>query len=380
MFHREITFPDRRSFFLFGARGTGKSTLVHQRFPEETWFVDLLSATQEEAYSRDPDLLYRQALQLAPSVRTVVIDEVQKVPKLLDSVHRLIFETSLQFVLTGSSARKLRRGSANMLAGRAFERTLHPLTWTELGDHFHLDQVLQWGSLPEIFSLVAAERREYLEVYARTYLKEEIWAEHIIRQLEPFRKFLEVAAQQAGQPVNYASIARDIGADAKTVKEYFQILEDTLVGFLLEPYLRSTRQRVHKAPKFYFFDLGVSRALAHQLHAAPAASTSYYGELFEQFIVLEMIRQEAYLRRGYRFFYLADERSEVDLVIERPGQPAAVVEIKSTAEIRPDKLKNLTSLGASVEGAQLFCLSRDPRAQRIGSIQALPWGQGLRQI
>ena len=381
MFPRSIVLPEQRSFFLFGARGTGKSTLIHQRFPRQTtWFVDLLSASQEDAYSRDPDLFYRQILQLGPAVNTVVIVEVQKVPKLLDSVHRLIFETPLQFVLTGSSARRLRRGAANMLAGRAFERSLHPLTCSEVGDAFDLDKVLSWGSLPEVFALNIADRREYLEVYARTYLKEEVWAEHLIRQLEPFRKFLEVAAQQAGQPVNYARIARDVGADGKTVKEYFQILEDTLVGFILEPFLGSTRKRVHKAPKFFFFDIGVSRALAHQLHAPPIASTSYYGDLFEQFIVLEMLRQESYLRKGYRFYYLSDERGEVDLVIERPGQPHALVEIKSTTEIRPDKLRSLASMGHSLERCEMFCLSRDPRPQRMGSIQALPWQQGLSEI
>jgi predicted AAA+ superfamily ATPase len=381
MFPRSIDLPRTRSFFLFGARGTGKSTLIHQRFaPETTWFVDLLSASQEDAYSRDPDLFYRQVRQLPSAIQTVVVDEVQKVPKLLDSVHRLLFDTPIQFVLTGSSARKLRRGAANMLAGRAFERSLHPLTSIELGERFELDRVLSWGSLPEVFSLDAADRREYLEVYARTYLKEEIWAEHLIRQLEPFRKFLEVAAQQAGQPVNYARIGRDVGVDGKTVKEYLQILEDTLVGFLLEPFLGSTRQRVQRAPKFYFFDLGVSRALSHQLHALPIESTSYFGELFEQFVVLELIRQEAYQRRGHRFSYLADQTAEVDLVIERPGKPPALVEIKSTCEVRPDRLRSLRSLGHSLEGCELYCLSRDPRPQRIGSIQALPWQQGLSEI
>ena len=267
-----------------------------------------------------------------------------------------------------------------MLAGRAFERSLHPLTHTELGARFDLDEVLSWGSLPEIFSLDVADRREYLQFYAGSYLKEEIWAEHLVRQLEPFRKFLEVAAQQCGQPINYTSIARDVGADAKTVKEYFQILEDTLVGFILEPYLRSTRQRVQKAPKFYFFDLGVTRALAHQLHGTPIPSTSYYGELFEQLVVLELHRLEAYRRRDYRFFYFATESSEVDLVIERPGRPVALVEIKSTTEVRPQKLRSLNALAASFDNPELFCLSRDPNAQLCGTVKALPWQQGVLEI
>lgn len=374
--------PTRRSFFLFGARGTGKSTLIRQRFPAETTrFVDLLSAKEEDSYSRDPDLLYREALQWPDSVSTLVVDEIQKVPRLLDCIHRLIFEKpELQVVMTGSSARKLRRGSANLLAGRAFERSLHPLTEAELDQHFDLDQVLTWGSLPEVFSLDALDKREYLESYSRTYLKEEVWGEHLIRQLEPFRRFLEVASQQAGQPVNFSSIGRDVGVDGKTVREYFQILEDTLVGFILEPYLASTRKRVHKAPKFYFFDLGVSRALAHQLHALPIESTSYFGDLFEQFVVLEFLRKEAYIRAGYRAFYLADENCQVDLILERPGKPVAMVEIKSAREIRPAHLRHLNSLASGVCEPELYCLYRGEKAQRIGPVQVLPWRQGLREI
>ena len=171
MFPRHLKFPATRSFFLFGARGTGKSTLVGERFQSTTTkYIDLLSASQEERYARDPDLLYREAQKLSPQVNTIVIDEVQKLPRLLDVVHKLIFETSLRFVLTGSSARKLRQGAANMLAGRAFIRSLHPLTRAELGDRFELDTVLRWGSLPEIFSLASEERADYLKAYSSVYL------------------------------------------------------------------------------------------------------------------------------------------------------------------------------------------------------------------
>jgi predicted AAA+ superfamily ATPase len=382
MFPRIVAFPDQRSFFLFGARGTGKSTLIRQRFAAETtFFVDLLASRLEDAYARDPELLYRQALELPAPISTLVIDEIQKVPRLLDSVHRLIFERpELQVVMTGSSARKLRRGSANLLGGRAFERSLHPLCEAELGERFDLDEVLAWGSLPEVFSLAPGDRREYLQTYSWTYLKEEVWGEHLIRQLEPFRRFLEVAAQQAGQPVNFSAIGRDVGVDGKTVREYFQILEDTLVGFILEPYLASTRKRVHKAPKFYFFDLGVSRALALQLHSTPAESTSYYGDLFEQFIILEFLRREAYLRRGYRCFYFQDETCQIDLVVERPGQPVALIEIKSACQIRPQHLRHLTSVASGVPACELFCLYRGELAQKVGEVRVLPWREGLQQI
>jgi predicted AAA+ superfamily ATPase len=381
MFRRELTFPEKRSFFLFGARGTGKSTLVGHRFPpESTWFVDLLLASREEAYARDPDLFYREVKQLPDSIDTVVIDEVQKQPKLLDLVHKLIFETERRFVMTGSSARKLRHGAANLLAGRAFERRLYPLTCRELGERFDLEEILAWGSLPEQFALSLEERGEYLRAYARSYLKEEVWGEHLIRKLEPFRKFLEVAAQHNGQPVNFESIGRDVGVDGKTVREYYQILEDTLLGHVLEPYLRSERKRVQKAPKFYLFDVGVARALANLLTVRPAPQTSYYGDLFEQFVILEFQRREAYQTKDYRFYYLATERVQVDLIIERPGRPLAAVEIKSTDDVRPDKLRGLNSLRSALPEAELYCLSRDPRPQRVGEVEALPWQEGLESL
>lgn len=381
MFRREIPLPQNRSFFLFGARGTGKSTLVHQTFSRDTThFIDLLLSSEEESYARDPDRLYREALKLPESVKTIVIDEVQKLPKLLDIVHKLIFETSLQFVLTGSSARKLRHGAANMLAGRAFVRNLHPLTAREVGDRFVLEEALNWGSLPEVFSLDDESKAEYLKAYARTYLREEVWAEHLIRRLDPFRKFLEVAAQHNGQRLNFSAIARDVGADDKTVKEYFQILEDTLLGFFLEPYLRSERKRVSKSPKFYFFDLGVCRALSNLLTVPAREGTSYFGEQFEAFFILEMLRREAYQPRDYRFYYLATERQEIDLVVERPGRPLALVEIKSASEVQPVKTRGLISLGQDFPEAELFWVSRAPKPQSLGRVQALPWTMALEQI
>ncbi len=378
MFPRAIQFPERQSFFLFGARATGKSTLVHQRFEErKTLFVDLLLPSNEELYGRDPDSLYREVLALPERVETVVVDEIQKLPGLLDVIHKCIFETSKRFVLTGSSARKLKHGSANLLAGRAVERTLHPLTHQELGSSFQLDSVLRWGSLPETGRLNDEERADYLRAYYRGYLKEEVWGEHLIRRLEPFRKFLEVAAQHNGQILNFTSIARDVGVDPKTVREYYQILEDTLVGFILEPYARSLRKRVHKAPKFFFFDLGLTRALQNLLTQPIQAGTSSYGEAFEHFVLLELLRQEAYHPRDYRFFYLATERNEVDLVIERPGRPTALVEIKSATRVRPDQLRSLVAMQDAVPECELYCLSQDPRAQRAGDVSVLPWAEGL---
>lgn len=382
MFPRLINLPKSQSFFIFGPRGTGKSTLIQMSYdPKEILNIDLLLYKTENQYARDPDLLYRQVKALPSHIKTVVLDEVQKLPKLLDIVHKLIEETDKQFVLTGSSARKLKQGGANLLAGRAFERSIHPLTVHELGESFDLSFTMRWGSLPGIFKFIHDEdRMDFLLAYANTYLKEEVVGEQFIRNLEPFRKFLEVAAQHNGKIINYSNIASDVGADPKTVRSYFSILEDTLVGFLLEPYLKSTRKRVHRSPKFYFFDLGVCRALGNLLTVPPNPSTAYYGDLFEHFVVLEFIRKEAYNKKGYRFYYLADERQEVDLMIERPGKQLVIIEIKSSQQIQKRHLSSLLAMKKTFPQAELFCLSQDPVIQDFDGLKAVPWGEGLGMI
>ncbi|MGH2611964.1 MAG: ATP-binding protein, partial [Rhabdochlamydiaceae bacterium] len=238
MFSRFRHFPHKHSFFLFGPRGTGKSTLIKERFDQtECLWLDLLDSEVEDQFFRSPGDLYAIVKALPKQTIYVVIDEIQKVPKLLDGVHRLIEETDKIFILTGSSARKLRRGGANLLAGRAFVYHLYPLSCFELKTHFDLENALHWGTLPKIFSLEDdVEKSEFLRSYANTYLKEEISNEQVVRRLPPFRRFLEVAAQCNGKIINYANIARDVGVDDKTIKEYFSILEDTMIGFFLEPY------------------------------------------------------------------------------------------------------------------------------------------------
>src|SRR5690606_7834379 len=230
-----------------------------------------------------------------PSITTVVIDEVQKIPKLLDVVHRKIDESkragrSLRFILTGSSARKLRRGAANLLAGRADVYALFPLTAEELGESFSLEDALAFGTLPSLLDRdTTASKNRYLEAYARTYLKEEIWNEHLVRKLDPFAQLLEIAAQMNGRVLNFASIGRDAGVDTKTVQSYFQILEDTLLGFFLPPYHASERKRETTNPKFYFFDTGVKRALERMLTVPVLPRTYAYGEAFEHWVILEIM-------------------------------------------------------------------------------------------
>ena len=226
MFRRLLLTTRHNSFFLFGARGTGKTTWVRDSFAlDESMYVDLLDPETEDLYRRSPSRLERQVRALPSRVEWILIDEVQRAPRLLDVTHRLIESTGKRFVLTGSSGRKLRRGASNLLAGRAFVYNLYPLTAPELEDAAQLEDVLRWGTLPRLFSLDrAGDKQAYLRAYALTYLKEEIVAEQIVRRLDPFRQFLEVAAQSNGAIVNYTNIARDVGADPKTVISYFSIL------------------------------------------------------------------------------------------------------------------------------------------------------------
>jgi predicted AAA+ superfamily ATPase len=303
MFQRLFAPPQNNSFFLFGARGTGKSTfLKNQLALKNVLWIDLLHSKTEDLYRLHPEELAKQ-VQADKKIKWVIIDEVQKIPRLLDTIHELIESTKTKFILTGSSARKLKSGGANLLAGRAFVYNMHPLTHVELGNQFSLDTVLTWGSLPQIFSLNNdSDKTEFLDAYALTYLKEEIWTEHIIRKLDPFRRFLEVAAQTSGDIINYSNIADDVGADIKTVQSYYQILEDTWVGFLLPAYHKSVRKQQNSNPKFYFFDVGVKRILDHSLGQKVTPHTYGYGKLFEHFVILECLRLNSYLRKRFRFF------------------------------------------------------------------------------
>lgn len=383
MYARLLTLPKNRSFFLFGPRNTGKSTLIEEQFPvSHSLWLDLLDTTLQTRLLENPEELFYQVNNLSSEITHVVIDEVQKVPKLLDVVQRLMKKKNKFFILTGSSARKLKRGGANLLAGRAFVYHLYPLTFIELGKDFNLDVALSWGTLPEMLLLKTdAERFELLTAYAHTYLKEEIWEEHVIKTLAPFRKFLEVAAQSSGKIVNFANIAREVGVDDKTIKAYFEILEDTLIGFFLEPYNQSVRKQVSGKPKFYLVDTGLTRALARQLEIPLKPGTHAYGNAFEQYIITEIMRLASYFRHQYRFSYLRTINDvEVDLIIERPGKSTLYIEIKSTDGIRSDMLTFFKKISKDEKNVEALCLSNDPYAKKFDHVLALPWQEGIKKI
>jgi len=379
MVKRDINILKKHSFFLFGARGTGKTYLLERLLePEKTLTINLLDPLEEEKFILDPHELTKRIEGLDASVTHVFIDEIQKVPKLLDLIHHYIEKTDLVFALTGSSARKLKRGGANLLAGRAFTYNLFPFSHTELGDDFDLKEMMRWGALPKVFELETEEEKHlYLRTYVNTFLKEEIAEEQVVRKLEPFRKFLQIAAQTSGQIINYSNIAKDTGVSIQTAQSYFQILEDTLIGTFMPVYHESIRKKQFENPKFYIFDNGVRRALSRTLTLDLLPQTYAYGNAFEHFIVQEIIKLQHYKNLDYELSYLRTyDNAEIDLIIERPGKPKALVEIKSKELVDKRDLRHLISLGADIKGSEMFCLSRDPHPKHIQNVRCLPWKQG----
>ncbi|MCZ0932692.1 MAG: DUF4143 domain-containing protein [Oligoflexia bacterium] len=314
----------------------------------------------------------------------VVIDEIQKASKLLDVIQKIMREKpNIQFIMTGSSARKLKRGSGNLLAGRAFQYFLFPFSVFELNEKTNFNSILEFGTLPEIFQKKSkSDKKEFLKSYVQTYLKEEIISEQIIRKLNPFRNFLQIAAQQSGQIISYSKISQDIGADDKTVKNYFSILEDTLLGFFLPCYHKSIRKQQRQSPKFYFFDTGVKRALDKQLEAPLVKNTYSYGNAFEHRVLLECFYLNEYLRKDFSFYYLrTKDQNEIDLIIERPGKSDILVEIKSAQYIQKrhtSRLNHFQKDWPNFCKAQLW--SQEKTSKVIDKVECLFWKKALRSL
>ncbi len=383
MIDRKINSPKDNSFFLFGARGTGKSTWLRDTFKDtDHIYIDLLDPETENRFFKTPSELEAIIAPLDAKKTWVLIDEIQKLPKLLDVVHRCIEKYKIRFVLTGSSARKLKRGAANLLAGRAFTCNLFPLTYLELKEQFNLMDALQWGSLPQIFTYTTSiSKVRYLRAYSQTYLKEEIASEQMIRKLVPFRHFLQVSAQMNGEIINYSSIARDVGVDTATVQSYFQILEDTLIGVSLPSYHHSVRKRQRSNPKFYYFDLGVKRSLEGTLDIPATEQTYGFGKAFEHFIILEIWRINHYQETDWKFSYLrTKDHAGIDLIIEKPDRSHILIEIKSSTQITEKDAKTLTQFHKDFKNATSYILSRDPIQKKYGEIIALPWETGIQTV
>ena len=368
----------RKSFFLFGPRQVGKSTLVRYALRNSNHIeMNLLKSEVLLKYKKNPELLRLEVdfvLKKNPQV-IVFIDEIQKAPELLNEVHYLIEKNKKRvfFVMTGSSARKLKKSSVNMLAGRAWEFHLFPFTHKELGKSFQLDDVLLKGSLPPLIDDNAHDAFQTLKAYTLTYLKEEILDEALTRNISAFSRFLDLAADQNGKIVNFSTISREAGVTSKTVKGYYQILEDTLVAIKLEPYLKSARKRLVRHPKYYLFDTGCVNSLVGRTHVASIKPPTVYGMLFEHFVILEIIRLLSYSQQFFRVFHWRSSHgAEVDLIVEKEDTLLAI-EIKSIPRVRTGDLKGLKSFIEDYPGSRPVCVSTADRPYMAGNFPVIPW-------
>lgn len=383
MVNRVVKVSKSNSFFLLGPRGSGKSTWLKSIYfggNHKNFYVNLLKPKVEDHYRRSPDSL-RNEIQ-NQNFEWVVIDEIQKVPTLLDVVHDLIETTGQKFILTGSSARKLKRGAANLLAGRAFVYYLFPFTAWELRESFDLDFCLNWGSLPKMSHLTNDEdRADFLDSYCLTYLKEEIQQEQIIRKLEPFRHFLEVSAQMNGKVINFSKIAKEVGVDTTTVQNYYSVLADTLVGFYLNAYHTSIRKRIIQAPKFYYFDPGVVRSLNRTLESRLLPQTSAYGLAFEHFVILEIWKLSHYKKKKWNFSYLLTKDGvEIDLIIDDAILGVFCIEIKSTERLVESDIESFINISRDIKKSKSYCFSKDSISKQIQHVQCFYWRDGIRAL
>ncbi len=366
----------KTSAFLFGPRMTGKTFLL--RGLKFSLFIDLLDPEKELALRQSPREFWEYLLALAPQ-SLVIVDEIQRVPALLNYVQKGIEERGLRFFLSGSSVRKLKRGGANLLGGRAADLRLHPLTVTEIASNFNLEEVLQYGTLPKIVQLVLQQEyddaRRLLRAYYTTYIKEEIQAEALTRNLEAFQRFLKVAAQGNAQVTEFANISRECSVPMSTVKEYYSILEDTLIGEFLWPWDRSERKKAR--PKFYFFDCGVIRAIQNQLQDPPTPEEK--GTLFEMWFIRELMRYRDYGERPHEFSFWREGNHEMDLLISGHNGPLLAFEIKSGKTfLREASLKEFQKRFPKVP--VLIASATDTIARHLESgVEILPWPQALKR-
>lgn len=372
------------SLFMFGARGTGKSSLMRDLLPPSEkviWFNFLDNVLYQDIVAKPQHFIDSIPPHFGKN-SWVVLDEVQRIPSILNYVHKLIEEKKIKFALTGSSARKLKRGGANLLAGRAFMNALFPLTSFELENDFNLEEIINWGALPAIFSHKGAlEKREYLRAYVAAYIREEIKEEQAVRQIDPFVRFVEIAAQHNGKIINASKVGRESQIDSAAVLRYFQILEDTLLGFYLPPYNRSARKVQTAKSKFYFFDIGVKKAAAGTLDSKTIPATYAFGEAFEHFFILEAKRLSEYQRKEDQFFYSRTGNDvEIDLIIERSKNETWAIEIKSSEKVNEGDLKNSLALAKDLKFKKLFVASREKKKRIIGDIEVWPWKELLEML
>jgi predicted AAA+ superfamily ATPase len=355
------------ALFLWGARQTGKTTFLHAAYPAAR-FYDLLDTTLSAELSLHPHLLREQILAEKPE--TVVVDEVQKVPSLIEEVHWLLENTSTHFILCGSSARKLRRYSHNLLGGRAIDFHLLPLTTHEIRQT-DLLRALRHGTLPTHY--LVDDPADLLRAYVNNYIKVEIIDESATRNIPAFARFMQMIGLSHGEQINYAGIARECGVSAGTVRSYFQILEDTLLGFTLDPWRRRKKRRLVETAKFFVFDVGVANQL-HPESQTIAEGSDRFGRAFEHFVINEMRAYLSYQRLDRPLCYWRTSSGfEVDLIV---GDMDLAIECKSARNVRPIDLKGLRALGEEHAPGRRILVSRvDSRRRTEDGIEILPWSE-----
>ena len=360
------------SLFLWGSRQTGKSTLLRNLFPNAKLY-DLLKTDVRMAFQMRPALL-REECEMLGEGTIVIIDEVQKVPALLDEVHWLIENKGLRFILSGSSARKLKRSGANLLGGRALKCTLFPLVSAEIPD-FNLQRALNHGMLPRHYLTENPTKR--LNAYIGDYLQQEIIEEAIVRKMDSFTRFLQVAALSNTEIVNFTNIAQDCGVSAKTVKEYFTVLEETMLGFFLPAYTKTVKRRVILSPKFYYFDVAIA---SHLLGRLPLQQgTDVYGHALEHLIIQELRAYLSYknIEKTLSFWHTQDNKYEVDAVV---GDAEIAIEIKSSESVASHDTRGLKAFSEEHPNAKLIIVSQEESPRKLNGIEIWPAKQFLERL
>lgn len=373
MFIRKQVFEGagKESLFLWGARQTGKSTLLKSLFPDAIWF-DLLKSDVFTRYQNSPSQ-FREAILATPSNNLVIVDEIQKIPALLDEIHWLIENHQTRFILSGSSARKILRSGANLLGGRALRYELYPLIEAEI-PNFNLLKALNNGLLPRHY--LAENPQKMIEAYIGNYLKDEIIAEAKIRNINAFSQFLETAAFSNGEIVNQTNIAAECGVSVTTVKAYFQILEDTLIGRFLPSFQKKPKRRVIHAPKFYYFDIGIANYLLKR--GKIEIGSEAFGNSFEHFIYQELFAHSKYSNLNYAIsFWRTTSQIEVDFIL---GDHQVAIEVKGTDNVQTRHIKGLKQFNEEYTVKKLIIVSNDPLERLIGNVSVLPWKRFLEKL
>jgi predicted AAA+ superfamily ATPase len=375
-----MKLPEGQSAFLWGARKTGKSFYLRERYPDSIYY-NLLETDEFIRLTKEPYLLRREIQAHTPEMlkNPIIIDEVQKVPALLDEVHHLIESSSAYFILCGSSARKLKKEGANLLGGRAWRYEFYPLVYPEI-PQFDLVRALNNGMIPSHYT--AQNWKKTIKAYINDYLKEEIRAEGLARNLRAFSQFLDVAAFSNGELINYSNIARDCGVDAKTVKEYYQILVDTLLGYVIMPYHhKRKREDLVATPKFYYFDTGLVKGLTHQ--PIDDLKGSVAGKAFEHYILMELIAYRGIKDLDFDItFWRTTSGLEIDFVL---GDAEIAIEVKISANPSKADLRGLISFAEEYQPKRtlVVCMAARPQKRELdhkATIDILPWKNFLEQL